>query len=135
MGRKPARLGVHVSREGGGVMHVILNYATNKSVRVHVAKKTRMRCLFCRRATVIGSHYVALRGATEDREPCTSYFHVGCFGACVELTESGDNLVDNCGWDEDELVKATPDFYEVAQFLAAYFAHKVAQRNEKKGAA
>ena len=31
----------------------------------------------------------ALRGITDARTPCTSYFHVGCFGACMELSNHG----------------------------------------------
>ena len=105
-------------------MRVFLQCATDNSVRIHRAIKARMQCLFCRQPTVIGSHYVALRGVTEDRAPCTSYFHVGCFGACMELTENGENLVDSEGWDADEVRAVTPDIYEIAQFLAIHSAER-----------
>lgn len=98
--------------------------ASSGNVRIHRAAKAQYRCLFCRAKTELGALYVALRGVTDDRTPCTMYFHLACLGACLGLTENYEELVTADGWDDDEIRASTPDFYEVAQFVSDYDAHR-----------
>ena len=110
-----------------------LSQASSGNVRIHRSTTAYYRCEFCHTRTNLGALYVAYRGITDDRVSCTSYFHLACFGACLELTESGENFAQADWWDAHEVRAATPDFYATAQFVAAYFAFKAEYCDVKHG--